>query len=155
MNGVFAGFSQVSHSTSAFDVTDLLVDGENVIEVHVLKWCFGSYLEDQDKLRMSGIFRDVYLLERRGKYVEDLAIRTAIRSGKAEITVKLDCSAPDANPLLKLYAPDGKQLLEQTASGSAVLQVDHPQLWTAETPKLYTLLIQTEEEVIAQKVGCP
>ena len=64
VNGTFAGFSQVSHSTSAFDITDLLVNGENTLEVRVLKWCFGSYLEDQDKFRMSGIFRDVYLLER-------------------------------------------------------------------------------------------
>ena len=151
VNGVFAGFSQVSHSTSAFDVTDLLKDGENTLEVQVLKWCFGSYLEDQDKLRMSGIFRDVYLLERRGKHVEDILVQTAIRDGKAEVTVKLDLSAPDAKPLLTLVAPSGERLFEKTASDT--LLVEHPQLWTAETPLLYTLLIQTEEEVIAQKVG--
>ena len=61
MNGSFVGYSQVSHSTSEFDVTDFLKDGTNIIAVLVLKWCDGSYLEDQDKFRMSGIFRDVYL----------------------------------------------------------------------------------------------
>lgn len=64
MNGSFVGYSQVSHSTSEFDVTDFLKDGTNIIAVLVLKWCDGSYLEDQDKFRMSGIFRDVYLLAR-------------------------------------------------------------------------------------------
>lgn len=62
MNGEFAGYSQVSHSTSEFDISDLLNEGDNEIAVLVLKWCDGSYLEDQDKLRMSGIFRDVYVL---------------------------------------------------------------------------------------------
>lgn len=56
MNGSFVGYSQVSHSTSEFDVTDFLKDGTNTIAVLVLKWCDGSYLEDQDKFRMSGIF---------------------------------------------------------------------------------------------------
>ena len=64
LNGRYVGYSQVSHATSEFDVTDYLRDGENKIAVLVLKWCDGSYLEDQDKFRMSGIFRDVYLLKR-------------------------------------------------------------------------------------------
>jgi len=153
VNGVFAGFSQVSHSTSAFDITDLLLDGENMLEARVLKWCFGSYLEDQDKLRMSGIFRDVYLMERRGKHVEDFFIHTAVRDAEAEISVTLQCSTPDADPLLSLYTPDGKQLLRQHASHGTVFRVDQPLLWTAETPRLYTLVIQTDEEVVAQKVG--
>lgn len=61
VNGVYTGYSQVSHATSEFDVTDVIEEGENTIAVLVLKWCDGSYLEDQDKFRMSGIFRDVYL----------------------------------------------------------------------------------------------
>ena len=64
LNGSYVGYSQVSHSTSEFDVTKLLVNGTNRLAVLVLKWCDGSYLEDQDKFRMSGIFRDVYLLKR-------------------------------------------------------------------------------------------
>ena len=65
VNGTYVGYSQVSHATSEFDVTDVLADGENTLAVLVLKWCDGTYLEDQDKFRMSGIFRDVYLLNRR------------------------------------------------------------------------------------------
>ena len=76
MNGSFVGYSQVSHSTSEFDVTDYLRDGENLLAVLVLKWCDGSYLEDQDKFRMSGIFRDVYLLKRPQECVYDYFIKT-------------------------------------------------------------------------------
>ena len=64
VNGTFAGYSQVSHSPSEFEVTELLADGTNRLDVLVLKWCDGTYLEDQDKFRMSGIFRDVWLIER-------------------------------------------------------------------------------------------
>ena len=64
LNGTYVGYSQVAHSTSEFDVTEYLNEGDNKLAVLVLKWCDGSYLEDQDKFRMSGIFRDVYLLRR-------------------------------------------------------------------------------------------
>ena len=70
------GYSQVSHSTSEFDISDLVQEGENELFVLVLKWCDGSYLEDQDKLRMSGIFRDVYLLFRPQSYVRDYFVHT-------------------------------------------------------------------------------
>ena len=68
VNGQYAGYSQVSHATSEFDVTGLLQEGENQLAVLVLKWCDGTYFEDQDKFRMSGIFRDVYLLKRPENY---------------------------------------------------------------------------------------
>ena len=71
VNGIFAGYSQVSHSTSEFDITDSLKEGENTLCVLVLKWCDGTYLEDQDKFRMSGIFRDVYLLKRPAEGIFD------------------------------------------------------------------------------------
>ena len=64
VNGEFVGYSQVSHSTSEFDISSYLTAGDNTLAVLVLKWCDGSYLEDQDKLRMSGIYRDVYLFAR-------------------------------------------------------------------------------------------
>ena len=153
VNGVFAGFSQVSHATSAFDITDLVRDGGNTLEVRVLKWCFGSYLEDQDKFRMSGIFRDVYILERPEAHVENFRIRTALLDGAAEISVQLETTGGPLDPLLTLYAPDRKEVVRQRASDGTVLRVRDPLLWTAEIPALYTLLIQTGDEVIAQKVG--
>ncbi|WP_061887742.1 sugar-binding domain-containing protein [Aggregatibacter actinomycetemcomitans] len=62
LNGQFVGYSQISHCTSEFNVTNYLQLDENILDIIVLKWCDGSYLEEQDKFRMSGIFRDVYLL---------------------------------------------------------------------------------------------
>ncbi len=153
VNSTFAGFSQVSHSTSAFDVTELLSDGENTLEARVLKWCFGSYLEDQDKFRMSGIFRDVYLLERPETCVEDFVVSTALQKGAAEIAVRLETTQPAPAVRLTLLAPDGALLHSETAGESTAFAVEHPLLWTAETPSLYTLVIETQGEVIAQKVG--
>ena len=72
------GYSQISHHTSEFDVTSFLVEGDNLLAVLVLKWCDGSYLEDQDKFRMSGIFRDVYLLNRPAAGIRDYQITTEI-----------------------------------------------------------------------------
>ena len=78
VNGEFVGYSQVSHSTSEFEVSDLLVEGENSITVLVLKWCDGSYFECQDKLRMSGIFRDVYILYRPDENIRDYFVKTEL-----------------------------------------------------------------------------
>ena len=153
VNGAFAGFSQVSHSTSAFDVTDFVTDGENTVEARVLKWCVGSYLEDQDKFRMSGIFRDVYLLERPVERVGNFFIHTALHENEAEVSVALTTTDGVPDPLLTLYAPDGTLLDERPASDGAAFHVKNPRLWSAETPDLYTLVIQTGSEAIAQKVG--
>jgi beta-galactosidase len=153
VNGAFAGFSQVSHSTSAFDVTALLADGENTVEARVLKWCVGSYLEDQDKFRMSGIFRDVVVLERPLKRVDDFFIHTALCGNDAEVSVTLTTTDGAVDPLLTLYAPDGTLLQERLASEGTAFRVEAPRLWSAETPDLYTLVIQTDGEAIAQKVG--
>ena len=90
VNHQFAGYSQISHCTSEFDITDFLQQGENHLHVLVLKWCDGSYLEDQDKFRMSGIFRDVYLLEREKNYLQDFFIQTQLNQ---EFTkARLHCS---------------------------------------------------------------
>ncbi|MBO7710223.1 MAG: beta-galactosidase, partial [Lachnospiraceae bacterium] len=78
LNGTYVGYSQVSHHTSEFDVTHLMRDGENLLAVLVLKWCDGSYLEDQDKFRFSGIFRDVYLLSRPADRIWDYVIETCL-----------------------------------------------------------------------------
>ena len=76
LNGTYVGYSQISHHTSEFDVTRLLREGDNLLAVLVLKWCDGSYLEDQDKFRFSGIFRDVYILKRPVERIRDYVIKT-------------------------------------------------------------------------------
>lgn len=78
LNGSYVGYSQVSHALTEFEVTRFLRPGENILAVLVLKWCDGSYLEDQDKFRMSGIFRDVYLLARPESHIRDYRIRTKL-----------------------------------------------------------------------------
>ena len=72
VNGSYVGYSQVSHMTSEFDITDLLQDGKNTIAVLVMKWCDGSYLEDQDKFRKRWNFPDVYILKRPEQAISDI-----------------------------------------------------------------------------------
>lgn len=155
VNGNFIGYSQVSHSTAEFDLTSAVQEGENELVILVLKWCDGSYLEDQDKLRMSGIFRDVYLLYRPKNHIADYFVHTELNAdGSACIRADLTfCGAPQP-VTARLFAPDG-QLLDTCGeeNGSVSFHVDRPALWNAETPQLYTLLFETEEEVLCQKVG--
>jgi len=87
LNGAYVGYSQVSHATSEFDVTEYIRPGTNRLAVLVLKWCDGTYLEDQDKFRTSGIFRDVYLLSRPRSVLFDYAITTALGCGEDELIV--------------------------------------------------------------------
>lgn len=85
LNGEYVGYSQVPHATSEFDITSPIREGNNVIAVLVLTWCDGSYLEDQDKFRMSGIFRDVYLLKRSERAVFDYKITTDVTKDQAVV----------------------------------------------------------------------
>lgn len=155
INGAFVGFSQVSHSTSEFDVTDFVQAGENRLCVLVFKWCAGSYFEDQDKFRMSGIFRDVYLLRRPAAHIHDFTVTTPLCEDctRGEIRVHWDATAPLA-VTCTLLAPDGSRLASQTSdTGEAAFTLDAPALWSAEHPVQYTLLLETAGETIAQRVG--
>ena len=155
VNGEFAGYSQVSHSTSEFELTELLQEGDNTLAVLVLQWCDGSYLEDQDKLRMSGIFRDVYLIARPQAFLRDYFVKESFAPdfSHAQVTVelmpegKLDLTA-------SLYAPDGTLVAAcEHPKDSAVLEVPAPVLWNAEHPAQYTLVLETPDECIVQMVG--
>ncbi len=143
LNGAFVGYSQVAHSTSEFDITDMLNSGENELRVLVLKWCDGSYLEDQDKFRMSGIFRDVYILKRDNDHLFDFSVRTSING---EITIDADKEIT-----AELFDKD-KKLCEGTGK-KLTLTVKEPKLWNAEIPYLYTLVIHRNGEYIVQKIG--
>ncbi len=148
VNGEFAGYTQVSHALSEFDVTPFLKEGVNSIVAAVLKWCDGTYLEDQDKIRLSGIFRDVYMVSRPEKRVSDYRI-TASAEGAFEITV----SGSDAS--VTLNAPDGKTVFSEKAADGVPFcrTVENPVLWSAENPALYSLVIETDSEVIGERVG--
>lgn len=155
VNGEFAGYSQVSHSTSEFDISDLLTAGDNTLAVLVLQWCDGSYLEDQDKLRMSGIFRDVYLLARPEAHVRDFFVKESFAQdfSQAQVAVELSLSG-ECQVNAALFAPDGKKVGEAVSQGDTlVFDVASPVLWNAEHPAQYTLTLSTDAEVISQKVG--
>lgn len=122
VNGVFVGYTQVSHSTSEFDVTDVLEPGGNTLAVLVLKWCDGSYLEDQDKFRMSGIFRDVYLLARPELTIWDYFVRTPITWAdapdasdapdpvRADVSVELAFLGGETAVAASLFDSDGREV---------------------------------------------
>lgn len=158
LNGRLVGYSQVSHSTSEFEVTDFLAAGENYITVAVLKWCDGTYLEDQDKLRMSGIFRDVYLLYRAPSHLRDYFVHTLLSADyrSADIEVELSFSGEALPVKAALFSPDGQKLCCTEAAAGAerlCLHVDAPELWNAEAPRLYTLLLEAGGEAVAERVG--
>lgn len=156
MNGRFVGYSQVSHSTSEFDVTSFLVPGENLLAVLVLKWCDGTYLEDQDKLRMSGIFRDVYLLSRDNAHIRDFFITTPLSEDYtgAEVRAELSFLGDAGEVSYELLDGDYAAIASGKAEkGSIAIALDQAHLWNAEDPYLYTLLMRCGEEVIAAPVG--
>ncbi len=159
LNGTFVGYSQVSHHTSEFDVTGVLQEGENLLAVLVLKWCDGSYLEDQDKFRFSGIFRDVYLLARPEERITDYVIKTDLADdfASADLRIRFEFSGSEIPVKLTLLKPDGQKILTRTVTpkqGRTVsIHVSRPVLWNAEAPALYTLVMDTGGEVITEKVG--
>lgn len=169
LNERYIGYSQVSHATSEFDVTQALVEGENTIAVLVLKWCDGSYLEDQDKFRMSGIFRDVYLLKRPEKGVRDYRVKTKIevnpekadfiKADLATINIAFSFFGQPVTTMVEVYGQDGKCVASgKVAAGhipeeTVCLEISEANLWSAERPYLYTLVISTEHEMITDYIG--
>ncbi len=146
INGKYKGYSQISHATSEFDITELVRDGENTVDVHVLKWCISSYLECQDKLRFSGIFRDVYILTRPAEHITDYKIETELSdtdgilrfTNHSNITVSLSFGTIDtaARP-----------------GATATVTVKDVRLWSPDAPNLYTLIISAGGEKIIEKIG--
>ena len=162
LNGQFVGYSQVAHSTSEFDVTKFLQNGTNHLAVLVLKWCDGSYMEDQDMFRMNGIFRDVYLLHRPEQCIEDYFITTDIHGSTAEVAARLryydsavatritlyDAAGTIVGSVTPVEAPDDAEFPYH-----AEITIVDPTLWNAEQPYLYTLVLDTPNEIITDRVG--
>jgi len=148
INGSFVGYSSVSHSPSEFDITDFLSE-ENEIRVIVFKYNFSSYLEDQDKLRMSGIFRDVYILNRPENHLTDFKITSEVLPyGLAKIYFK-----GDKECVLALYFKDKLIGDVETNGGWAEFFIPEAKLWSDEAPYLYDLKISCAGEEICEKVA--
>lgn len=165
INGVEVGYSQVSHMTSEFLITPYLKPGKNRIAVMVLKWCDGSYLEDQDMWRHSGIFRDVYLLYRDKSHIRDFFIRTELDENYSKATIQCELEFTNSSNSnsetfsLRAIVKDinGNEIFTETKNlsqqDSFSFTIDKPNLWSAETPNLYELILFCNNEVILQKFG--
>ena len=146
INGQFKGYSQISHATSEFDITELAVNGENTIDVLVLKWCISTYLECQDKFRFSGIFRSVYMLTRPEEHITDYKIETTYNDNDGVLTF-INESNVEVNLSL-----EGKTTVVP-AKMKTDLIVPNVKLWSADEPNLYTLEITANGEKIIESVG--
>lgn len=165
INGHYAGYSQVSHATSEFDVTEYIKEGKNVLAVLVLKWCDGSYLEDQDKFRMTGIFRDVYLLKRPESVLYDYFITTNIENKDAKIEIwakflgeettaekiQIQITDNEKNIVAKGIFESNSEKAEYTHK--AVFKIKNAKLWNPEAPYLYQLVFSSGDEVITERIG--
>ena len=158
VNGKFAGYSQVSHMTSEFDVTKLVHEGKNEVRLVVLKWCDGSYLEDQDMFRASGIFREVYLLMRDKKRINDLFVKYDLSEDLSADDIKLDVTA-NAKVSVKYALTDAEGItvtegaFEKKSGEVKIASITSPKLWSDEIPYLYNLTLEVGTEVINLPVG--
>ena len=159
VNGRYVGYSEDSKLEAEFDLTPYLKPGQtNLIAFQVFRWCDGTYLEDQDFFRYSGVGRDCYLYARNKKRIQDIRITPdldeAYKNGSLRVTLDLKGSG---NVNLELLDATGKAVATETAKGSGtiLMNVENPHKWTAETPYLYTLraTLQGSNEVIPVKVG--
>lgn len=148
-NDEFIGYSQVAHMSSEFELTDHLTEGKNELKVIVLKWTDGSYLEDQDKYRFSGIFREVYLLFRDKAHITDVNVKTRLGAGYRRGYVDVEYTVDgDVKPSASLLC-GGKEW--ELSDGRT--QISDPLLWSDEEPNLYELYIKAGDEHIVIPVG--
>ena len=150
INGKEIGYSQGTHYTSEFYISPYLKTGKNEIIVKVLKWCDGSYLEDQDFFRLSGIFRDVYILDRSKCHIKDIKTKVTLNS----LTVDIKINGQNKEDFIaSLY--DKEKLIDKKviSTKSVTFDVENANLWNAENPYLYTLVLSGGGEFIPQSIG--
>lgn len=156
INGKYIGYSEGSHNTAEFDVTDFISSGKNEILAVNFKWSNGSYLECQDMFRENGIFRDVFIINQSENHVDDFLFRPSKNAdGTYDLKIKIDGKfAPDAAVTVECDGLFDKMQV----SGENVIKSLKPDEWTAETPKLYEATITVEcggktEEIIRAYIG--
>ena len=143
INDNYVGFTQGSHLQAEFDITDFVCEGMNKVTVKVLKWCVGSYLEDQDFFRFNGIFRDCYILQRPENHIGDIEMIPSDRG----INIKLD-----GRVKLGVYK-ETELLTEVEFEDKFTYDIESPILWNAEKPFLYTVKLERNGEEITLKAG--
>jgi beta-galactosidase len=156
-NGVYIGYATDSFTPSEFDLTDALVPGENRLAAQVFRFSSGSWLEDQDMFRFSGLFREVVLKRRPAAHLEDLHVRVALADDLASAEVRV-------SPVLRGDGTISARLegvgeLSDAGDGTLAIRVDAPRLWSPESPTLYELVLEVRDaagavtEVVPQQVG--
>jgi len=162
VNGQYVGYSEDSKIEAEFDITPYVKPGKNLIAFQVFRWCDGSYLEDQDFWRLTGVGRDCFLFAREKNRIADIRITPDLDANYINGSLKVDIKLTDtATVNLELLDVNGKAIEKRVLKGARNLQtvfnVQSPLKWTAETPHLYTLLASTSNgiktEVIPQKTG--
>lgn len=146
VNGNKIGYSQISHSTSEFDITNELIDGNNQIDVFVVKWCVSTYLECQDKFRFSGIFRDVYILKRPKNHIVDYKIDISL-NGNTGILIFHNESSVDIELIF-----DNKKYICMSNKNIKITKKSVKK-WDSDNPYLYDLLLVSNGEKILERVG--
>lgn len=163
VNGKFVGYSEDSKLEAEFDLTKYLRPGKNIIAFQVFRWCDGTYLEDQDFFRYSGVGRDCYLYTRTTNHIEDIRITPDLDAQYKDGTLQIEIQMKGKGTVdLKLLDQAGKEVTTAQVKGSgkqtASMSVNNPAKWSAETPNLYTLVANLQEngkiiESIPVKVG--
>ena len=147
VNGEKVGYAEDSKLPSEFNITKFLKDGENLLAVEVYRWCDGSYLEDQDMYRFSGIFRDVSIWSMPKDGIWDFEVKTALKNDYRDATIEVaGCEGAE----WKLYDAERREI----ASGSkGAVEIGDVKLWSAEKPNLYTLIVKKGADIRTRKVG--
>ena len=159
VNGKYVGYSEDSKVAAEFNISKYLKPGKNLIAMQVMRWCDGSYFEDQDFWRFTGIAREVYLYARPKLHAADIRLNAALENNYQDgvLNYKVSLKGGKTDVAITLWDKDGKQIAQATGA-QGVIKVPKVNAWTAETPYLYKAYItlknkQGAAEVIPQKVG--
>ncbi len=163
LNGTFIGYHEDSFTTAEFELTSAIKDGENKLAIQVFKWCSGSWCEDQDFFRFSGIYRDVYLYTVPKVHVEDLDISAIPNHDFTSGNLKVQCKMTTAGTVVFQLRDEENLIAEKRLGGKEKIlwenEVQHPMLWSSEHPLLYELCLQVYDEegniqeYISEKIG--
>jgi len=158
VNGKFVGYSQGSRVPAEFNISSYIKAGKNKLAVLVLKWCDGSYLEDQDLWRFTGIFRDVYILERDTSHIIDAFNKVELSKDYKKGTINCEISCKGSLPVKtvlkdKTNAIVASSEIKVNGTGSFKIEIENPTLWNAEEPYLYHLFFYSGDEVLHFNIG--
>ena len=151
VNGKFVGYAEDSKLPSEFDVTKFITGGRNVLAVEVYRWSDGSFLEDQDMTRYSGIFRDVTLWAKPKDGIWDFTVKTTLGADYSTATIAVD--GIEGSWSATLYDANQKKVGELNSLTAQPLHLSTVNLWSAEKPYLYTLIMKKGEDIRMKRVG--